>query len=108
MDRPGREALSVVAHAIAAHEPRWDIMAAEALDALDKAGFEVVRKLPPVEAPTEPGWYWARLPQAFAGLELVQVYRNNETRPLVVHSQGYTRLSDWTDWRGPLVPPEDE
>lgn len=55
-----------------------------------------------VERPTEPGWYWARFDAEQAALEIVEVGEKGD----VLRDGRTYRVSEFADWRGPLLPPE--
>jgi hypothetical protein len=56
--------------------------------------------------PTEPGWYWARwLGEPRAVVEVI-VHGDGEAAAYRTGIPGGFPLDDFTDWHGPLVPPD--
>lgn len=62
------------------------------------------------EAPTEPGWYWARFRIKDAGLsepEALYVQRHNGELMTCVDDDGGLKLRFHELWAGPIAPPPD-
>jgi hypothetical protein len=58
--------------------------------------------------PTEPGWYWAKFHHKRKWMAVeVRWRKSGELAATIAAFAGWVDLSEFTDWRGPLVPPGD-